>query len=144
MVYFEQMILYWRKYHNQKYIESEVSVLKWQENSLKICFQSEDMLTFVRHDTTFLILSISFFKKVSFSLKWDVFHKVKRVIYIVDLQKKLYKYYRYHIATQKKSYLGLLKSWEQSVGHKLNILLHKLAVHANQFARYCIYRKLKQ
>lgn len=72
----------------------------------KISFDCKDFLLFAGHYTRFLVLSDSSFKEIGLSLQRDHLHPVERILRFVmfwDTQ------------------------WDQeSVGHKLNILRHRL------------------
>merc|ERR1740117_2000552 len=67
------------------------------------------------HDSCFLVLTDAFLEKVGFSLQGNELHPVKRIARAKDLR--------------------MPKSRKQPICNKLDVLVHKLTVHANQVAR---------
>lgn len=64
------------------------------------------------HYSRSLVLPNSSFEEIRFSLQWDKFHPLERILCLID----------FRIAKHK----------DQSIGYKLNILAHKIWVHSNK------------
>lgn len=64
------------------------------------------------HDTSLLVIANSLLEEVGLASQRDVFHEVEGVGGVVDL--------------------GLTEGEEKTVGDKLNVLAHKLCVHAKE------------
>lgn len=66
-----------------------------------------------RHDVGTLVLTHTLFEKVRLSLQRDHLHPLKRILGMVEFL--------------------MAKSENQSIGNKLDVLLHERSVHANEF-----------
>lgn len=74
------------------------------------------------HDASLLVVRNTLLEKVGLSAQRDVFHEVEGVGGLVHLL--------------------VAEGDQQSVGHKLNVLLHQCRVHAEKSARQCLGKEL--